>query len=576
MGVKILYTLLLILVIAVALNTQDIKIILYGVALFLIGMFFMETGFKKFTGGTFELLLEKMTNNRIKAVLTGITITGILQSSTLVSLMLLSFFKADIITLTQSIGVVFGTNVGTTLSSWLVATYGMKLNTAVLAIPLIIIGMFLRFSNDNKKGIGEVFVGISFLFLGIQEMKSGFTELQQTIDLTQYAITGYKGMFLYILIGIIVTITIPSSVAVMALIIAAIASNQIIMENAIAMIIGTNIGTTVTIMLGSIESNHQGKRMALAHFLFNFKMAIIACTLFVFIIPTLQYISPYLHIDKNNEVLQIVMFHTLFNLIGVILFLPFIKYFVKLVVYLIKPERQYIKPKYLDNSVLEVQTAATKAIAKEFKNLYKITRDLMLNALYLNKENVLSMKVEDDICLNIYDKKKVNVTTEHEKKILAVYGAIIKYSILIKEKINEKEQEKMDNVISRSRKLNDLIQDIKEIQQNIYKYRRNQIMSNEYNKIRSRIGKTLKEIEEIRKGKLTDIQLLEKIEKFELKIKKADEVNESKIKQNLEKLNNVEISILMTDLTLTKKVIRELLLITKTIWVEEEVLKTID
>ena len=256
----------------------DTSMILGGIALFLIGMEYMESGFKDFSGGLLESVLEKSTNTTPKAITTGFITTAIVQSSSLISIIVISFLSAELITLTSAIGVVFGSNIGTTATAWMVSVFGLKIKISVYAMPMIIMGILipLFLKSNSWKGIASVFIGLGIIFLGIGYMKEGFETLKEGINLSQYAMAGYAGIFVYVLVGAVATVVIQSSSATMALIITALATGQIDYANALALAIGANVGTTVTAVLGALKSNENGKRLAVAHFIFNIITGFIA------------------------------------------------------------------------------------------------------------------------------------------------------------------------------------------------------------------------------------------------------------------------------------------------------------
>ena len=181
---------------------EDSKYIVAGVGIFIIGMHFMEDGFKLFSGGILERIIAKSTNTTSKSVFLGITATAILQSSSLVSIIVISFLSAKIISLAGALGVVFGSAVGTTATTWIVSTLGVKIDVAAFALPMIIFGVIFRFyEKKNIQGIGNILLGLGFIFLGIGYMKDGFEDLKEGIDLAQFSMDGYAGIIVYAIIG---------------------------------------------------------------------------------------------------------------------------------------------------------------------------------------------------------------------------------------------------------------------------------------------------------------------------------------------------------------------------------------
>ncbi len=296
------------------LSNNDFKAIASGIAIFIVGMTFMENGFKLFTGGALEKVLKKTTDNVVKAILSGFASTAIIQSSSLVSVIAISFLSAELITLAQAIGVIFGSNIGTTATAWIVAAFGVKIKIAYYAMPMLVFGVIFTFIKSKPvKGTGYILLGLGFIFLGIGYMKDGFETLKEGINLAEYAMDGYLGIFVYIFIGAVATVIIQSSSATMAIIITAVATGQIEYLNAISLSIGANVGTTVTAVLGSLTSNADGKRLAVAHFIFNFVTALFTIIFIYVLMDFVDAISRVVGIGDKDIALKLALFHTVFN-----------------------------------------------------------------------------------------------------------------------------------------------------------------------------------------------------------------------------------------------------------------------
>ncbi|MDF1555879.1 MAG: Na/Pi symporter, partial [Deferrisomatales bacterium] len=227
--------------------SPDFKQIAAGVAIFLFGMLSLEEGFHSFTGGFLEKILRRTTDRLWKSLSFGVVTTTLMQSSSLVSVITISFLSAGLLGLTQGIGVIFGANLGTTTGAWLVAGFGLKVNIAAYAMPMLVFGVILVFQKSrNLKGVGYVLAGLGFLFLGIHHMKEGFEAFKAGVDLTRFAVAGFPGVFLFTGVGVAATVVMQSSHATLVLIITALAAGQITYPNALALAIGSNIGTTIT------------------------------------------------------------------------------------------------------------------------------------------------------------------------------------------------------------------------------------------------------------------------------------------------------------------------------------------
>lgn len=227
-------------------------------------------GFKVFSGDLLEKILVKSTDTKIKSILFGTLSTLIMQFSILVSIVTISFLSAGLISLGAGIGIIFGANLGNTASSWLIVGL-TNIKISMLAIPLLIIGVLFFFQKDSiLKGLGNIFIGIGFFFLGVDYIKSGFENFKYIIDLSRFDFAGFKGVFVFLGLGALLTGVIQSSTATMAMIVAALLAGQISLENSLAATLGTSVGGVVTAVLASLSTNIEGKKLAFANCIFNF------------------------------------------------------------------------------------------------------------------------------------------------------------------------------------------------------------------------------------------------------------------------------------------------------------------
>jgi phosphate:Na+ symporter len=291
--------------------SPDFKEIAAGVAIFLFGMLFLEEGFKAFTGGFLEKLLQRTTDKTWKSLLFGVVSTTIMQSSSLVSVITISFISAGLVTLVAGIGIIFGANIGTTTGAWLVAAFGLKVKISAYAMPMLVFGIVLAFQKSKYlKGIGSVLAGLGFLFLGIHYMKEGFEAFKDSFDLASLAVAGYPGLFLFAGIGAAATVVMQSSHATLVLILTALAASQITYENGLALAIGANVGTTITAIIGALSANVQGKRLAGAHLIFNVVTGVIAIVFISQFVWAVDMISNQVGIASDNYTMKLAVFHT--------------------------------------------------------------------------------------------------------------------------------------------------------------------------------------------------------------------------------------------------------------------------
>ena len=301
----------------------NFKTIAAGIAILLFGMVLLEEGFRAFTKGPLQNILKKATDKLYKSITAGAFVTAIIQSSSLVSVIAISFISAGLISLSGGIGLIFGANIGTTATAWLVAGFGLKIKISALALPMLIFGIIFSFQKKpSLKGIGNVLAGLGFFFLGIHYMKEGFDVFKDYVDLSQYAVSGFLGVIIYTGLGIIITTILQSSSATLALILTALSAGQIEYENALALAIGANVGTTITAVLGSLGSNVAGRRLAGAHFIFNVVTGIVALALIYPLANLVNTISEAIHIGATDYTLKLALFHTIFNILGVLIMIP--------------------------------------------------------------------------------------------------------------------------------------------------------------------------------------------------------------------------------------------------------------
>lgn len=483
--------------------SPDFKEIAAGVAIFLFGMLTLEEGFKAFSGGTLENILQKSTDKMYKSIGFGFITTTIMQSSGLVSVLAVSFIGAGLIGLTQGIGIILGANIGTTTGAWLMAGFGLKVKISAYAMPMLAFGVLLIFQKTKSlKGLGYILAGIGFLFLGIHYMKDGFDAFKDTIDLASFAVDGIKGILIFIGIGIIATIVMQSSHATIVLVLTALSIGQITYENAISLTIGANIGTTITAVIASFSSNIDGKRLASAHFIFNFVTALIAIILLNPIIYTVDIISDAIGIASDNYPLKLAVFDSFFKVIGVILFVPFTDRLVKFLNATIKSSTLESdsmgidSAKYLNNSVLELPTTALAAIVRETKHLYENSFEIIAHGLNLKRHNIVSTMPLEEVVNDIYSKNPVNIDEFYNNRIKGIYGQIIDFSTKAQSQMSPSDIEILYKLKLANRDLVEAVKDTKHLQKNIVKYTSstNEHIREQYNTIRKDLAELLRNI----------------------------------------------------------------------------------
>lgn len=482
--------------------SPDFNEISAGVAIFLFGMLSLEEGFKTFTGGLLERLLKRTTDKTWKALSFGVISTTIMQSSSLVSVISISFLSAGLISLSAGIGIIFGANLGTTTGAWLVAAFGLKVKISAYAMPMIVFGVLLVFQNSKKlKGIGYVLSGLGFLFLGIHYMKEGFEAFKDSIDLAAYAVPGYTGIILFTMIGMVATVIMQSSHATLVLIITALAAQQITYENALALAIGANLGTTITAIIGSLGSNVEGRRLAAAHLVFNLVTAMISISFLYQLSDVVDRISAYVGIANDNYTLKLAVFHTVFNSIGIVVMLPFIRFLVKFLEHILKAQtHKGAEPRYLHGSATELPDTAIEAIRKELLHLYDNASDVIIGGLHLNREELHANKPIGDVISLSQSSDRIDVDNAYNVTIKNLYASIIEFMSRVAPSNHQEVNDELFALRGAGRDIVEAIKSVKHLQKNIDLNIRssNSILQAEYNNIRAGLANLLRDLEQIR------------------------------------------------------------------------------
>jgi len=482
--------------------SPDFKEIAAGVSIFLFGMLSLEEGFKAFTGGTLERVLRKSTDRYWKSLNFGILTTTVMQSSSLVSVITISFLSAGLITLGAGIGIIFGANIGTTTGAWLIAGLGLKVKISAYAMPMLVFGIILVFQQSRGlKGIGYILAGLGFLFLGIHHMKEGFEAFKSTIDLTQFAVEGYAGLFLFAGIGIFATVVMQSSHATLVLILTALAANQITYENGLALAIGANVGTCITAVLGALSANVEGKRLAAAHFIFNVTTGIIAIVFINQFLWGVEAISAAVGIGATDYTLKLAVFHTLFNLTGVMVMSPMIG---KLVTFLESALRAkeplVVEPRYLNDAVLEFPDAVMEAVRKETMHLYDNALEILTHGVGLHRHEIDSDKDLSEIVKDREKMIEIDIDETYERNIKALYAAIVSFISKAQVQFTSEHAEELYALRNAGRNIVEAIKDVKHMRKNLelYSVSDNEYIREEYNQLRIQLGEILREIAALR------------------------------------------------------------------------------
>ncbi|MBW2396625.1 MAG: Na/Pi cotransporter family protein [Deltaproteobacteria bacterium] len=481
--------------------SPDFKQIASGVAIFLFGMLTMERGFRAFTGGALERLLRRTTDRLWKSVAVGAFTTTIMQSSSLVSVITISFLSAGLISLGAGIGVIFGANLGTTTGAWLVAGFGLKVKLSAYAMPLLVFGVVLIFQRSKLvHGIGYVLAGIGFLFLGIHHMKEGFEAFKEGIDLARYAVAGYPGLFLFVAIGILATVVMQSSHATLVLVITALAAHQVTYENALALAIGSNVGTTITAILGSLGSNIEGKRLAGAHLIFNVATGFIAIAGIAPLMSLVDGMSSSLGIAATDYTLKLAVFHTVFNTIGIVVMAPFVAPLVQtLERWLPTPAPVFEQPRYLNEASIDYADAAIEAARKETVRIYEKALELIIHGIGLRKRDVFSDAPLEQIdgAGGLFEE---GIEEQYHQSIKSIYGSILQFISRAQTGMEPENAEELLAIRMAGRGLVEAIKGVKHLQGNlkVLIHSKNPEIRSAYEDIQRRIAHVLREVDSVR------------------------------------------------------------------------------
>ena len=379
----------------------QILTLLGALGMFLYGMNLMSSGLQKTAGGRMRAILGSLTSNRFKGVLTGLGITTVIQSSSATTVMVVGFVNAGLLALEQAIGVIMGANIGTTVTAWLISLLGFKADISIFAVPLMAVGFVLSLSKiEKRRNISEFIIGFSLLFLGLSLMKNSVPDLQQTPEVLSFIKTwsgfGFGSVLIFLVFGTVLTLVLQSSSATMALTLIMLNLGWLPFEMAAAMVLGENIGTTITANIAAAVANTNAKRAALAHTLFNVFGVVWALALFKpftslvgLIIEAMGYPNPMEIIHDTSKSLGgdasisalygLSMLHTLFNTFNTCILIWFVPQIAKIVTWAIKPkseeEEDVVHLKYIDAGPMGTAELAIEQAKNETIHFANILRN---------------------------------------------------------------------------------------------------------------------------------------------------------------------------------------------------------
>ena len=461
-----------------------------GLGIFLFGMQLLENSVKDLSGKAFRRIIRDYTSTRLKAIANGTLVTALLQSSSAVSLMVLAFVGAGIMSMENAIGVILGSNIGTTLTAWVVATLGFKIKIETFALPFIGIGaagLILFKPGTRLHHITRLLIGFGFLFLGLDYMKTSVEDFSQTIDPGRF-----QDMELWkcLVIGTLMTALMQASAATIAIALTALNSQLMSFDMAAAMVIGSNIGTTATVLLGAVGGTPSKKRVAASHFLFN----LVTGTVAFFTLTAMIMVVNFFIDTSINGPMGLALFHTIFNVTGVVIFLPIVALMTAFLIKLF-PDRKEQVCVYIDYTPSEETEAAVVALKNETLHLLQECQWYTLRTLHIDK----SLVFEEPLPFEKGKKKKLT-TDELYTQIKELHSSIIAYySLILTQKLDEPVSKDLERMILASRNIMNSVKNFKGIRPDLDEFESSDsaFMNRQYDRFKKRLVSLYHEISEV-------------------------------------------------------------------------------
>ena len=464
----------------------------YGLAIFLFGMQCIEEGLQRAAGGYLERLLNKSTDTPFKGLLFGMGATFVLQSSTLVSLLTIAFLSAGLIGLGAGIAVLLGTNLGATSGIWLLALAGQNISLSVVALPLLFFGVLASFFGDTGKAFGRALMGIGFIFVGIDAIKLGFTDMGGAVDFTQLQVSGITEILIFTAIGLLLTVVLQSTHAALILTLAALAGGQIAPEQAFALAIGSNVGSSIsTAFVGFLGSERNGQRLALAHVLFNVVTAIISLLLFLPLSALVLNATAWVGLGDNG-LIQLALFHTLFNVLGVVVFWRLqnrlagkLKQWLPdraeqtLPTLIAEPhEMRPVSKKhgteamYLSKASLRASDTAVLAVVNEIRHLSRLTLEVMCHAVYVPAQQLFERSADtEDLRLQAAQLPlQLDADALYQQHIKGVYSELLGYINRIEVPLSDEQERVLQSCQALALQFAEAVKESKHLQKNLQQY----------------------------------------------------------------------------------------------------------
>ena len=504
--------LLLAILLIILIISPQFKEIAWWVAIFLFWMRFLQDWFKSFTWWTFEELLQKSTNTKWKWILFGFIATSLTQSSSIVSIITVSFLSAWLISLIQGISIVMWSSLWTTTWIWLIAWFWMKMNIAAFGMPMIVLWIILVFQKSKiLKWIWNILAWLWFVFLWIHYMKVWFEAFSSTINLSQFAIEWYLWVIIFTLIWLLMTVVMQSSHATIMLVLTALATWQVSFENSLALTIWANIWTSFTSFIVSLTWNKDWKRVWLSEVLMKISAALFIMVFFYQFVWVNWLLTKILGIWVDNFPLQLALFHTLFNVVWVSIMLIWINRIIPVLKKVFPDDRTGIYWSiYLTPSATELPSTALISLIKETRHLYYNTIELVLEALWLRYIDISWTNNFDEIKKKIQIAEVEDIDTAYDKKIKLLFWEIIDFATNTEAKNEEKYSDDFKKIKRANRNIVEVVKDIKHMQKNLKRYLRstNPYIKEQYETILKDIITIIKDIARLQSTKSPENKFL--------------------------------------------------------------------
>ncbi len=569
----------------------DVLTLLGSLGLFLYGMKVMSDALMEVAGDRMRTILASMTSNRLFAVFTGFLITSVIQSSSATTLMVVSFANASLLTLVESIGVIMGANIGTTVTAWLITILGFKISMSAVALPLVGLGFLLIFNKNRKrKQWGYFIIGFSLLFIGLQFLKDAVPDISNNPGalsfLSKYTQLGLWSVLIFLFIGTLLTVVIQSSSATMALTLVMCNEGWIPFDMAAAMVLGENIGTTITANLAALVANYHAKRTARAHLIFN---SIGVLWMLILFYPFLYFVDWFVTADNGASPfvqataipVALSSFHTVFNLINTFLLIWFVPVIAKVVTWLvpeqIDPEKAIDEPMYLDAADLRYPQTGIAALLKESIRLFENSAyRAIAHGINVHRSDIESNKKLGEI----FDRREVievDLDQLYYGKIKSIYNKIVEYATTLQSRfeLDNDKIRRIRNLLMANRLIVSVVKGMKPLHKNLSRYvdSDNYHIKKEYNDLRKMILKIIRVINDMKSSDEPD-RLLKKLSKLKSKADKTDVLIDGSIdklvRENL--ITNEMATSLMNDSALVNRMVHDLINIAELLYVQRDMI----